>query len=61
LDLDGEEDGWIRLRLRMEWPEDAAARLVGMGADLEVLEPAELRNQVLELARGSLARHGVTV
>jgi hypothetical protein len=45
----------------MEWPEDAAARLVGMGADLEVLEPAELRNQVLELARGSLARHGVTV
>jgi predicted DNA-binding transcriptional regulator YafY len=61
LDLDGEEDGWIRLRLRMEWPEDAAARLVGMGADLEVLEPAELRDQVLELARGSLARHGVTV
>jgi predicted DNA-binding transcriptional regulator YafY len=58
--LGGDEpDGWTRLRLRLEWPADAAARLVGMGGDLEVLEPAELRDQVLELARGSLARHGV--
>ena len=56
----GEADGWSRLRLGIEWPEDAAARLVGMGSAMEVLEPAELRDQVLELARGSLARHGVT-
>ena len=53
-------DGWTHLRLRMEWPDDAAARLAGMGPEMEVLEPPELRVQILELARGSLARHGVT-
>ena len=60
--LDGADDpdGWSHLRLLIDWPEDAAARLVGMGPHLEVLEPAELRNQILELARGSLALHGVT-
>ena len=58
--LESAEDpeGWTHLRLFIDWPEDAAARLVGMGPHLEVLEPGELRDQVLELARGSLARHG---
>jgi predicted DNA-binding transcriptional regulator YafY len=60
LPADGDPDGWMHLRMRMEWPEDAAARLVGLGNDLEVLEPAELRDQVLALARGTLARHGVS-
>lgn len=60
LEAHDDPDGWTHLRLMIDWPEDAAARLVGMGRNLEVLEPAELRNQVLELARGSLARHGVT-
>ena len=55
----GDPEGWTHLRLLIDWPEDAAARLVGMGPDLEVLEPVELRNQILELARGSLTRHGV--
>ena len=54
-------DGWTHLRLRMEWPDDVAARLAGMGSEMEVLEPAELRGEITELARGSLARHGVTV
>ena len=53
-------EGWAHLRLRMEWPEDAACRLAGMGADMEVLEPAQLRERVVELARGALARHGAT-
>lgn len=50
-------DGWRHLRLEIEWPEDAAARLVGMGDAVEVLEPAELRDEVLAIARGSLDRH----
>jgi predicted DNA-binding transcriptional regulator YafY len=50
-------DGWAHLRLRVDWPEDAAARLVGMGGDLEVLAPAAIRDQVLALARGAAARH----
>ena len=60
LEVPDDRDGWTHLRLLIDWPEDAAARLVGMGPDLEVIEPVELRNQILDLARGSLARHGVT-
>ncbi|TME32768.1 MAG: WYL domain-containing protein, partial [Chloroflexi bacterium] len=60
LDAPDDPDGWTHIRLLIDWPEDAAARLVGMGPYMEVLEPVELRNQVLELARGSLARHGIT-
>ncbi len=55
---DGDPDAWLRLRLSVEWPRDAAARLVGMGGAVEVLSPTELRTQVVDLARGSLARHG---
>jgi predicted DNA-binding transcriptional regulator YafY len=56
---DGDDpDGWTRLRLQVEWPRDAAARLVGMGGFGEVIEPAELRDEIRDLARGSLARHG---
>ncbi len=60
LEAPDDPDGWTHLRLLIDWPEDAASRLVGMGPYLEVLEPFELRNQILELARGSLARHGIT-
>jgi predicted DNA-binding transcriptional regulator YafY len=50
-------DGWHRLRLRMTWPEEAAGRLLAMGDRVEVLEPASVREQLVELARGALARH----
>jgi len=56
--LDGSDpDGWERLRLRLPWPEEVAARLVGMGESLEVLAPPEVREQLLQLARGALRRH----
>lgn len=50
-------DGWIRLRLRLDWPGDAPGRLVGMGRDLEVIAPPEIRARVVELARGVIERH----
>jgi predicted DNA-binding transcriptional regulator YafY len=50
-------DGWTRLRLRMDWPNDAPGRLVGNGRDLEVIGPPEIKARVLELARGVLERH----
>jgi len=58
LPTDGDADGWQRLRLEIDWPEDAAMRLAGMGGWVEVIEPAELRASVIDLARRSLARHG---
>jgi predicted DNA-binding transcriptional regulator YafY len=53
-------DGWTRLQLRLDWTSDEApGRLMGMGRDLEVIAPPEVRAGVLELARGVLERHPV--
>jgi predicted DNA-binding transcriptional regulator YafY len=43
-------DGWVRLPLPFEKLEYAMANLLGFGADVEVLEPGELRNQMAETA-----------
>jgi predicted DNA-binding transcriptional regulator YafY len=45
------EVGWLRVRLLLDWPHEVPGRLLAMGADLEVLEPAEVRRQVIDLAR----------
>jgi predicted DNA-binding transcriptional regulator YafY len=50
-------DGWARLRLRLTYPREAPARLLGLGTHLEVLEPPEVRQRVVALARGVVARH----
>jgi predicted DNA-binding transcriptional regulator YafY len=51
-------DDWTRLRLRVDWGlDEAPGHLVGMGADLEVIGPPEVRDQVIRLARGVLERH----
>ena len=51
-------DGWTRLRLRVDWGlNEAAEHLVGMGRHLEVLGPPEVREQVVNLARGVLERY----
>jgi predicted DNA-binding transcriptional regulator YafY len=53
-----EADGWTKLRLRVDWGiNEAPGHLLGMGADLEVIGPPEVRDRVLELARGVLERH----
>jgi predicted DNA-binding transcriptional regulator YafY len=58
LDAD-DPDGWVHLRLRLTYPHDAPARLLGLGGHLEVLAPAEARQRVVALARGVLARHEI--
>jgi predicted DNA-binding transcriptional regulator YafY len=51
-------EGWTRLRLRVDWPlDEVPSHLVGMGSELEVIEPPEIRARVLELARGAIERH----
>jgi predicted DNA-binding transcriptional regulator YafY len=54
---DPSPDGWIRLRLNLGWPDEAPGRLLAVGGDLEVIDPPAVRERVVELARGSLARH----
>jgi predicted DNA-binding transcriptional regulator YafY len=46
-------DGWVRLRLRVDWPQDAPGHLLGMGAHLEVMDPPETRARVAAMARGA--------
>ena len=50
-------DGWRRFSLRLVWGNEAVGRLLGLGEDLEVLEPIALRERAVALARGVLRRH----
>ncbi len=52
-----DEQGWIGLRLRLRWPDEALGRLLALGAAFEVVEPPALRAQLVALARAALQRH----
>jgi predicted DNA-binding transcriptional regulator YafY len=53
-------EGWTRLRLKVDWPEEAPGHLLGLGGDLEVLDPPHVRERLVELASGAVARHAAT-
>ncbi|CAN5749003.1 hypothetical protein BH24CHL6_BH24CHL6_10920 [soil metagenome] len=44
-------DGWQHLRLQLEWPHEVPGRLLALADHAEVLEPTEVREQLLALAR----------
>jgi predicted DNA-binding transcriptional regulator YafY len=46
-------DGRQTLRISVEWPEEATGRLVAAAPDVEVLEPAALRSDLLAAARAA--------
>lgn len=48
-------DGWSQLRIQADTAEEAAAFVLGFGAQVEVLEPLSLRDQVIRQARALLA------
>jgi predicted DNA-binding transcriptional regulator YafY len=48
---------WRTLRLMVDWPEEVPARLLALGGAVEVLDPPELRDRIVAVARGVLARH----
>ena len=50
-------DGWARLRLILTWPEEVPGKLLQVGSSLEVLEPPELRDQVIATAGRILDRY----
>ena len=51
-------DGWLRLRLRLDWPEEVPGHLLGVGSGLEVLEPQEMRERIARRAAAVLATYG---
>jgi predicted DNA-binding transcriptional regulator YafY len=51
-------DGWTRLRLTVEWPRDAHARMLRMSGHAELIGPAEIRERVIASALSILNRYG---
>jgi predicted DNA-binding transcriptional regulator YafY len=51
-------DGWLRLRLRLDWPNEVPGQLLSLGSDVEILEPAEMRARVVALAREIVEQYG---
>jgi len=54
-------DGWYRLRLSLDWPEEVPGRLVALGGRAEVLDPPDVRERMIEAARNVLVRHAASV
>ncbi len=57
LDIDDPE-GWQHLVLQLDWPDEAPEILLGMGADLEVLDPADVRERIVSVASDVARRYG---
>lgn len=54
----GEAEGWVILRVTFESIGDARTRILGLGAEVEIIEPDELRATVIETARAVVAAYG---
>jgi predicted DNA-binding transcriptional regulator YafY len=52
-----EAGGWVRVTMTFERLEWAERRILGLGPDVEVLEPAELRERVAASARATANRY----
>ncbi len=50
-------EGWLRLRLRLDWPDEAPLTLLRAGRWLEVLDPPEIRARVASTARAIADRY----
>ncbi|MGZ8438324.1 MAG: helix-turn-helix transcriptional regulator [Candidatus Limnocylindrales bacterium] len=54
---DPDPEGWLRLRLRLDWPGDAARTLLSAGRWVEVLGPPDIRARVASTARAVAERY----
>lgn len=50
-----DESGWIAARITFEIRDEACGYLLSFGASIEILEPQELREQVISMARSLVA------
>src|SRR5439155_2275376 len=50
-------EGRETLRINVEWPDEATGRFVAVASDVEVLEPARLRDEMLAVARAAVDRY----
>ncbi|MBX3031664.1 MAG: YafY family transcriptional regulator [Chloroflexi bacterium] len=53
-----DDDGWLRIRMTVEWPREVHGRVLALGDAVEVLGPPELRQRVIDSSRRVLRRYG---
>ena len=51
-------EGWVHLRLHVEWPDEVAHAMLRLGSGVEVLEPREVREQIVATTQRILDRYG---
>lgn len=52
------DDGWVDVEIRGHHVDELASECAGLGAALDVVEPQELRNELLRLGRELVGRYG---
>jgi predicted DNA-binding transcriptional regulator YafY len=55
--VEPDPEGWHRLRLRLSWPDEVPAHLLGAGRWVEVVAPPEIRARVADTARAIAERY----
>ena len=50
-----DQDGWVRAVVPIESTENAQSEFLRLGADVEIIEPAELRARISAVARSLAA------
>jgi predicted DNA-binding transcriptional regulator YafY len=45
-------DGWLRIRLKLDWPNEVVPQILAVGPECELIEPVELRERIAAQARG---------
>ena len=58
-DPSDDPDGWLVLRVDVDWPEEVPGRMLALGDAGELLEPEWVRERMIDLAERTLARHRV--
>ncbi len=55
----GDPPGMLRLRMTLSWPEEVPGLLMAVGPNLEVLEPTEVRDTIIDRAARLVERYRV--
>jgi predicted DNA-binding transcriptional regulator YafY len=54
---DADAEGWYRLKVSADWPDEVPGKLLALGEGIEILDPPEVRERALALARSAIERH----
>jgi predicted DNA-binding transcriptional regulator YafY len=50
-------DGWLHVRITLDWPNEVVPQILAIGPDCELLEPLELRERITSQALRLASRY----